>query len=415
MGELLVEKRSGERAPMDLEKIHKVVTWAAEGLEKVSVSQVEMRSQIQMYDGIRTEDIHETIIKAAADLISEETPDYQYLAARLAIFHLRKKAYGQFEPPRLFDHVSQMVKEQRYDAALLTDYAEADFDAMDAFIDHGRDLTFSYAAVKQLQGKYLVQDRITGRIYESAQFLYVLVAASLFAHYPAATRMDYIKRFYHAVSTFKLSLPTPIMSGIRTPTRQFSSCVLIECGDSLDSVNATSSAIIKYVSQRAGIGINAGRLRALGSPIRNGEAFHTGCIPFFKHFQTAVKSCSQGGVRGGAATLYYPAWHLEVEDLLVLKNNKGVEENRVRHLDYGVQFNKLMYQRMLKTRRSRCLVHRMYPACMKPFLRIKLSLNVCIFSMRMIQRFGRNRSMPLSYLRSLRRSVRARVEFIYKM
>ena len=348
MGELLVEKRSGERAPMDLEKIHKVVTWAAEGLEKVSVSQVEMRSELQMYDGIRTEDIHDTMIKAAADLISEETPDYQYLAARLAIFHLRKKAYGQFEPPRLYDHVSLMVKEQRYDAALLADYTEEDFDAMDAFIDHGRDLTFSYAAVKQLQGKYLVQDRITGRIYESAQFLYVLVAASLFAHYPAETRMEYIKRFYHAVSTFKLSLPTPIMSGIRTPTRQFSSCVLIECGDSLDSVNATSSAIIKYVSQRAGIGINAGRIRALGSPIRNGEAFHTGCIPFYKHFQTAVKSCSQGGVRGGAATLYYPAWHLEVEDLLVLKNNKGVEENRVRHLDYGVQFNKLMYQRMLK-------------------------------------------------------------------
>ena len=348
MGELLVVKRSGERAPMDLEKIHKVVTWAAEGLENVSVSQVEMRSELQMYDGIRTEDIHDTMIKAAADLISEETPDYQYLAARLAIFHLRKKAYGKFEPPRLFDHVAHLVKEKRYDEALLRDYTEAEFDAMDAFIDHGRDLTFSYAAVKQLQGKYLVQDRITGRIYESAQFLYVLVAASLFAHYPKEQRMDYIERFYHAVSTFKISLPTPIMAGIRTPTRQFSSCVLIECGDSLDSVNATSSAIIKYVSQRAGIGINAGRLRALGSPIRNGEAFHTGCIPFFKHFQTAVKSCSQGGVRGGAATLYYPAWHLEVEDLLVLKNNKGVEENRVRHLDYGVQFNKLMYQRMIK-------------------------------------------------------------------
>ena len=348
MGELLVVKRSGERAPMDLEKIHKVVTWAAEGLENVSVSQVEMRSELQMYDGIRTEDIHDTMIKAAADLISEETPDYQYLAARLAIFHLRKKAYGKFEPPRLFDHVAHLVKEKRYDEALLRDYTEAEFDAMDAFIDHGRDLTFSYAAVKQLQGKYLVQDRITGRIYESAQFLYVLVAASLFAHYPKEQRLDYIERFYHAVSTFKISLPTPIMAGIRTPTRQFSSCVLIECGDSLDSVNATSSAIIKYVSQRAGIGINAGRLRALGSPIRNGEAFHTGCIPFFKHFQTAVKSCSQGGVRGGAATLYYPAWHLEVEDLLVLKNNKGVEENRVRHLDYGVQFNKLMYQRMIK-------------------------------------------------------------------
>ncbi|MDF7807527.1 ribonucleoside-diphosphate reductase subunit alpha [Pontiellaceae bacterium B12219] len=345
---LLVVKRSGEKAELDLEKIHKVITWAAEDLENVSVSQVELKSQIQMYDGIRTSDIHETIIKAAADLISDETPDYQYLAARLAVFHLRKKAYGRFTPPALFEHVSKMVKAGRYDPHLLEDYTKQELDAMDRFIDHSRDLTFSYAAVKQLEGKYLVQDRVSGQIFESAQFLYILVAACLFAHYPAATRLKYIERFYNAVSTFKISLPTPIMAGVRTPTRQFSSCVLIECGDSLDSVNATSSAIIKYVSQRAGIGINAGRIRALGSPIRNGEAFHTGCIPFYKHFQTAVKSCSQGGVRGGAATLFYPLWHLEVEDLLVLKNNRGVEENRVRHLDYGVQFNKLMYQRMLK-------------------------------------------------------------------
>lgn len=347
-GDLLVIKRSGEKAPLDLEKIHKVITWAAEGLENVSVSQVELKSQIHMFDGIKTADIHETIIKATADLISEETPDYQYLAARLAVFHLRKKAYGRFTPPALFEHVSKMVKAGRYDKHLLEDYTKQEIDAMDRFIDHDRDLTFSYAAVKQLEGKYLVQDRVSGRIYESAQFLYILVAACLFARYPKERRLGYIERFYHAVSTFRISLPTPIMAGIRTPTRQFSSCVLIECGDSLDSVNATSSAIIKYVSQRAGIGINAGRIRALGSPIRNGEAFHTGCIPFFKHFQTAVKSCSQGGVRGGAATLYYPLWHLEVEDLLVLKNNRGVEENRVRHLDYGVQFNKLMYQRMLK-------------------------------------------------------------------
>ncbi|HAD40273.1 MAG TPA: ribonucleoside-diphosphate reductase subunit alpha, partial [Plesiomonas shigelloides] len=209
-------------------------------------------------------------------------------------------------------------------------------------------MNFSYAAVKQLEGKYLVQNRVTGEIYESAQFLYILVAACLFAGYPRETRLDYVRRFYDAISTFKISLPTPIMSGVRTPTRQFSSCVLIECGDSLDSINATSSAIVKYVSQRAGIGINAGRIRALGSEIRGGEAFHTGCIPFYKHFQTAVKSCSQGGVRGGAATLFYPLWHLEVEDLLVLKNNRGVEENRVRHMDYGVQINKLMYQRLIK-------------------------------------------------------------------
>ena len=345
---LLVTKRDGSKERINLDKIHRVITWAAEGLHNVSVSQVELRSHIQFYDSIKTADIHETIIKAAADLISRDSPDYQYLAARLAIFHLRKKAYGQFEPPALFDHVTKMVELGKYDTHLLQDYTPEEFAQMDAFIDHWRDMTFSYAAVKQLEGKYLVQNRVTGDIYESAQFLYVLVAACLFSAYPRETRLDYVKRFYDAISTFKISLPTPIMSGVRTPTRQFSSCVLIECGDSLDSINATSSAIVKYVSQRAGIGINAGRIRALGSPIRGGEAFHTGCIPFYKHFQTAVKSCSQGGVRGGAATLFYPLWHLEVESLLVLKNNRGVEGNRVRHLDYGVQLNKLMYQRLVK-------------------------------------------------------------------
>lgn len=345
---LFVTKRNGEKEAIDLEKIHKVIAWAAEGLEDVSVSQVELKSHIQFYDGIKTEDIHETIIKSAADLISEESPDYQYLAARLAIFHLRKKAYGQFEPPKLYEHVVSMVELGKYDEHLIADYTKAEFEAMEEMMDHSRDLNFSYAAVKQLEGKYLVQNRVTGEIYESAQFLYMLVAACLFAKYDKATRLEYIKGFYNAISSFKISLPTPIMAGVRTPTRQFSSCVLIECGDSLDSINATSSSIVKYVSQRAGIGINAGRIRALGSTIRNGEAFHTGCIPFYKHFQTAVKSCSQGGVRGGAATLFYPLWHLEVESLLVLKNNRGVEENRVRHLDYGVQFNKLMYQRLIK-------------------------------------------------------------------
>ncbi|MBU2918658.1 ribonucleoside-diphosphate reductase subunit alpha [Psychrosphaera sp. F3M07] len=345
---LSVSKRDGVKEPLDLDKIHRVITWAAKGLDNVSVSEVEIKSHIQFYDGIKTEDIHETIIKAAADLISEQTPDYQYLSARLAVFHLRKKAYGQFEPPRLYNHVKAMVADKRYDEHLLEDFTEAEFDEMDKFIVHSRDLDFSYAAVKQLEGKYLVQNRVTGKIYESAQFLYVLVAACLFAKYPKETRLDYIQRFYDATSKFKISLPTPIMAGVRTPTRQFSSCVLIEAGDNLDSINATTSAIVKYVSQRAGIGINAGRIRALGSAIRNGEAFHTGCIPFYKHFQTAVKSCSQGGVRGGAATLFYPLWHLEVESLLVLKNNRGVEENRVRHLDYGVQFNRTMYQRLIK-------------------------------------------------------------------
>ena len=345
---IYVTKRNGEREPLDLEKIHRVISWAAEGLKDVSVSEVELKSRIQFYDGIKTADIHETIIRAAADLISEEAPDYQFLAARLAIFHLRKKAYGEFEPPHLFAHVTKMVSMNRYDKHILEDYSQAELEELNTYLDHSRDLNFSYAAVKQLEGKYLVQNRVTGVVYESAQFLYILVAACLFAKYPSKKRLDYVRRFYDATSQFKISLPTPIMSGVRTPTRQFSSCVLIECGDSLDSINATASAIVKYVSQRAGIGINAGRIRALGSPIRNGEAFHTGCIPFFKYFQTAVKSCSQGGVRGGAATLFYPLWHLEVESLLVLKNNRGVEENRVRHLDYGVQFNKLMYQRLVK-------------------------------------------------------------------
>jgi ribonucleoside-diphosphate reductase alpha chain len=345
---LSVTKRDGTKELINLDKIHKVITWAAEGLENVSVSQVELRSHIQFFDGIRTGEIHETIIKAAADLISKESPDYQYLSARLAVFHLRKKAYGRFEPPHLRDHVIKMVELGKYDQHLVEDYSEAEFAEMESYIEHDRDLAFSYAAVKQLEGKYLVQNRVTGQIYESAQFLYMMVSACLFSKYPKDTRLDYIHRFYNAISKIKISLPTPIMAGVRTPTRQFSSCVLIECDDSLDSINATSSAIVKYVSQRAGIGINAGNIRALGSPIRNGEAFHTGCVPFYKHFQTAVKSCSQGGVRGGAATLFYPLWHLEVESLMVLKNNRGVDENRVRHLDYGVQFNKTMYSRLIK-------------------------------------------------------------------
>ena len=343
-----VTKRDGRLEDINLDKIHRVVTWAAEGLKNVSVSQVELKSHIQFYNGIRTDDIHETIIKAAADLISQDTPDYQYLAARLAIFHLRKIAYGEFEPPHLYDHVKKLTEAGKYDRHIIADYSREEFDELNAYIDHSRDMTFSYAAVKQLEGKYLVQNRVTRQIYETPQFLYILVAMCLFSKYPKVTRLDYVKRFYDAVSTFKVSLPTPIMSGVRTPTRQFSSCVLIECDDSLDSINATTSAIVKYVSQRAGIGINAGRIRGLGSEIRGGEAQHTGCIPFFKMFQAAVKSCSQGGVRGGAATLFYPLWHIEAESLLVLKNNRGVEDNRIRQLDYGVQINRLLYTRLIK-------------------------------------------------------------------
>lgn len=345
---LQVQKRDGRFEPLNLDKIHRVIEWAAEGLKNVSVSQVEMKSHIQFYDGITTKSIHETIIKSAADLISIDTPDYQYLSARLAMFHLRKIAYGCFTPPHLYDHVKKLTAERRYDAHILQDYLPEEFDELNHFIQHDRDLNFAYAAVKQMEGKYLVQDRVTKQVFESPQFLYMLVGMCLFSKYEKNIRLDFIKRFYTATSTFKISLPTPIMAGVRTPSRQFSSCVLIECDDSLDSINATSSAIVRYVSQRAGIGVNAGRIRALGSPIRDGEAQHTGCIPFYKLFQTAVKCCSQGGVRGGAATLFYPLWHLEVESLLVLKNNRGVEDNRVRHMDYGVQINKTMYQRLIK-------------------------------------------------------------------
>ena len=343
-----VTKRDGRLEPIDLDKIHKVIEWAAHDLDNVSVSQVELKSHIQFYDGIRTRDIHETIIKSAADLISETTPDYQYLAARLAIFHLRKIAYNKFTPPHLYDHVKTLTDAGKYDEHILKDYSRAEFDELEAYLDHWRDMNLAYAAVEQMAGKYLVQDRVTKTVYESPQFLYMLVGMCLFANYEKSERLSYVKRFYDATSQFKISLPTPIMSGVRTPSRQFSSCVLIECGDSLDSINATTSAIVRYVSQRAGIGINAGRIRALGSPIRGGEAQHTGCIPFYKLFQTAVKCCSQGGVRGGAATLFYPLWHLEVESLLVLKNNRGVEDNRVRHMDYGVQLNKTMYTRLIK-------------------------------------------------------------------
>ena len=346
--EILVTKRDGSKESIDFEKIHRVVHWASQDLENISVSQVEINAQLAFFDGIKTEDIHETIIKSAADLISTDVPDYQYLAARLAIFHLRKKAFKSFTPPSLIDHVTKLTNLGIYDKDILNKYNASEFEEFNNYIDHWRDMNFSYAAVKQLEGKYLVQNRVTGEIHESPQILYMLVGMCLFQEYKGKARINIVKRFYDASSNFKISLPTPIMAGVRTPTRQFSSCVLIETDDDLDSISAASGAIVKYVSQRAGIGINAGKIRALGSPIRGGEATHTGCIPFFKHFHTAVKSCSQGGVRGGAATLFYPLWHLEVEGLIVLKNNTGTDENRIRHLDYGVQFNGLMYERFVK-------------------------------------------------------------------
>jgi ribonucleoside-diphosphate reductase alpha chain len=342
-----VTKRNGHKEDLDINKLHKVVMYSTENLTGVSASQVEINSQIQFYDGISSVDIQETLIKSTADLISEETPNYQYVAGRLINYHLRKMVYDSFEPPCLCDIVQKNIDDGFYDSEFTKLYSKDEINQLQSYIHHERDEDLTYAAMEQFRGKYLVQNRATGQIYETPQVAYMMIAATLFGKYHPKKRMAYVKSYYDAISTFKISLPTPVMAGVRTPQRQFSSCVLIETDDSLDSINATSSAVVKYVSQKAGIGIGAGNIRAIGSPIRSGDATHTGVIPFYKLFQSAVKSCSQGGVRGGAATLYYPIWHLEVEDLLVLKNNKGTEDNRVRHMDYGVQFNKLMYERLI--------------------------------------------------------------------
>ena len=342
-----VQKRDGQLEDLNIDKLHKVVMYAVEGITGVSASEVEINSHIQFFDRISSIDIQETLIKSAADLISEESPNYQYVGGRLINYHLRKEVYGTFTPPCLCDIIDKNIDIGFYDKEFTELYTKDEINQLQEYIDHARDEYLTYAAMEQFRGKYLVQNRATGEIFETPQVAYIMIAATLFSKYPAETRMRYVKAYYDAISTFKISLPTPVMAGVRTPQRQFSSCVLIETDDSLDSINATSSAVVKYVSQKAGIGIGAGSIRAIGSAIRSGDATHTGVIPFFKLFQSAVKSCSQGGVRGGAATLYYPLWHLEIEDMLVLKNNKGTEENRVRHMDYGVQFNKLMYERLL--------------------------------------------------------------------
>ncbi len=342
-----VRKRDGTLEDLNIDKLHKVVMYACEDISGVSASEVEIHSQIQFSNGISSSDIQETLIKSAADLISEESPNYQYVAGRLINYHLRKQVYGEFEPPCLCDIIQKNADAGFYDPEFLELYTKEEINQLQEYIDHNRDEVLTYAAMEQFRGKYLVQNRATGEIFETPQVAYMMIAATLFSKYPSETRMQYVKAYYDAISSFKISLPTPVMAGVRTPQRQFSSCVLIETDDSLDSINATSSSIVKYVSQKAGIGIGAGSIRAVGSAIRKGDATHTGVIPFYKMFQSAVKSCSQGGVRGGAATLYYPIWHLEVEDLLVLKNNKGTEDNRVRHMDYGVQFNKLMYERLI--------------------------------------------------------------------
>lgn len=344
--DIMVIKRDGRKEELDVEKLHKVAFWATESISGVSASEVEIKSQIQFYPGITTTDIQETLIKAAAELITEETPNYQFVAGRLINYHLRKEVYGKYEPDDFLYHIKRVINEGYYDKDMLSWYNEDEINNLGSHINHNRDYDIAYVGMEQFRGKYLVKNRVTGKHYETPQMAYMLIGMVLFRRY-TVDRLKWIKDFYDSISTFEISLPTPIMAGVRTPQKQFSSCVLIETDDSLDSINATSSSIVKYVSQKAGIGIGAGSIRAINSPIRNGDTAHTGVIPFFKYFQSAVKSCSQGGVRGGAATLYYPIWHLEVEDLLVLKNNKGTEDNRIRHLDYGVQFNKVMYERLL--------------------------------------------------------------------
>jgi len=347
MNGITVTKRDGRTEPFQLDKIHRVLYWATENINNVSISEIELKSNIQLFDGIQGEQIHELLIKSAADLISEHTPNYQHVAARLVNYKIRKEVYGQHEPWHLTDLIKKNVERGVYDPAILEYYTEEELDVLNSHIKHDRDDTFTYVGMEQFRGKYLVQNRLSKQLYETPQMLFMMVAATLFSQYDKEERLKWVKDFYDAVSNFYISLPTPIMAGVRTPTRQFSSCVLIESGDSLDSINATATSIVRYISRKAGVGISAGAIRAIDSPIGDGSVVHTGLIPFLKYFQSAVKSCSQGGVRGGAATIYLPAWHLEFEELVVLKNNKGTDETRIRNMDYCFQFNKVLYERLL--------------------------------------------------------------------
>ena len=348
-----VEKRDGSIEPLNLEKIHKMVEEACEGLSGVSASQVEMHSNIQFHDGITTENIQEILIRSASDLISLDNPNYQYVAARLLLFGLRKQVFHkgiwQEGMPTPYDVALYNVTVNKvYDEDLLDKYSDEDWEKLNKYIDHGRDYLFSYAGLRQVVDKYLVQDRSSGEIYETPQYMYLFIAMTLFADYPATQRLDYVRRYYNAISKHKINIPTPIMAGVRTPLRQFASCVLIDSDDTLDSIFTSDMAIGKYVAQRAGIGINAGRIRGVNSKIRGGEVAHTGVIPFLKKFESTVRCCTQNGIRGGSATVHFPIWHQEIEDIIVLKNNKGTEDNRVRKLDYSIQISKLFYERFIQ-------------------------------------------------------------------
>ncbi len=344
-----VVKRNGRgKEPLNIEKIHEMVEYACEDISGVSSSQVEMTSGLQFTDGITTDDIQQILIKSAADLISLDAPNYQYVAARLLLYSLRKQVIGRlWDHPHLFDHVKKAVELGVYDKQILEKYQRKDFDRMENWITHERDYTFTYAGLRQVIDKYLVQDRSSGKVFETPQFMYMLISATMFADYPKEKRMTYVKKYYDAISQFKINIPTPVMAGVRTPLKQYASCVLVDTDDTLPSIFSSDMAIGRYVAQRAGIGINAGRIRGINARIRGGEVQHTGVIPFLKKFEATVKCCTQNGVRGGSATVHFPIWHQEIEDIIVLKNNKGSEDNRVRKLDYSIQLSKLFYERFI--------------------------------------------------------------------
>lgn len=347
--EIKVKKRKGYVETLDLDKIHRMVENACEGLSGVSTSQVEMNSGVQFYDGITTEDIQEILIKSAADLITLDNPNYQFVAARLLLFSIRKSIFGENKQyPSLYEHIQKCVDNKMYSSEILEKYTKEELDILDCYINHDRDYLFTYAGLRQVVDKYLVQDRSTGKVFETPQFMYMLISAVGFSNYPKDTRLSYVKKYYDAISKHKLNVPTPILAGIRTPLKQSASCVLLDCGDSLESIIATDGAMMRYIAGKAGIGLNVGRLRALGSKIRNGEVISTGLIPFLKKFEGTLKSCHQGGVRAAMATVYVPIWHKEIEDVIVLKNNKGTDENRVRKLDYNVQLSRIFYERFIQ-------------------------------------------------------------------
>ena len=344
-----VKKRNGTIEPIALEKMHKMVEAATEGLAGVSASQVEIQSGIQFYDGITTQEIQEILIRAASDLIDLDHPNYQFVAARLLLFSTRKSLYGRMkELPHLVDHINSCVAAKVYDYGIYDAYSLEEIQQADKWIDHERDFMFTYAGLRQVVDKYLVQDRSTGQVYETPQFMYMMIALTMFAKYPKDTRMEYVRRYYNAISKHRINIPTPIMAGVRTPLRQFASCVLVDVDDTLDSIFTSDMAIGRYVAQRAGIGINAGRIRGINAKIRGGEVQHTGVVPFLKKFEATVRCCTQNGIRGGSATVHFPIWHQEIEDIIVLKNNKGTEDNRVRKLDYSIQISKLFYERFIK-------------------------------------------------------------------